>query len=71
MIVTPLPYDPASSVPNYYKVYLNWYRRYSETGDETLLSHAYHYARVAEEFNQAIISNDDTDETIYGDNDGS
>jgi hypothetical protein len=71
MVVTPLTYSSASSVPNYYQVYIKWYQRYTETGDTNLLSHAYHYARVAEEFNQAIISDDHTDETIYGSKDES
>lgn len=65
MVVTPLPYNSASSVPNYYQVYIKWYRRYTETGDVNLLSQAYHYARVAEEFDQATIEEDTTDETIY------
>ena len=64
MVVTPLPYNPASSVPNYYFVYLKWYRRYTETGDTILLSQAYHYARVAEEFDQATIEEEITDETL-------
>jgi hypothetical protein len=62
MVVTPLPYNSDSSVPNYYQVYVNWYRRYTETGDSRLLSQAYHYARVAEEFNQALIEDDTTSE---------
>lgn len=65
MVVTPLPYNPTSSVPNYYLVYLKWYRRYTETGDVSLLSQAYHYARVAEEFNQATIEEEITDETLF------
>lgn len=65
MVVIPLPYNSASSVPDYYQVYIGWYRRYTETGDTNLLSQAYHYARVAEEFNQATIEEDTTDETIY------
>lgn len=65
MVVTPLPYNAASSIPNYYLVYLNWYERYTKTGDTVLLSHAYHYARVAEEFNQAIIEEEITNEILF------
>lgn len=51
-------------VPDYYKIYLMWMNRYAETGDDNARTMAYHYARVAGEMGQVIISEDDdaTDE---------
>jgi len=47
------------AVPNYYLVYLGHIRKYYRTGNESSRVTAHHYARVAEEFGQAVIEVDD------------
>lgn len=49
-------------VPNYYLVSTKWFHQYDKTGDSQALLNAQHYARIAEEFNQAFIVDDETQE---------
>ena len=51
-------------VPDYFSVYKSWLRRYRHTGDNQAKVNAYHYARIAEEFGQAIIEDDTTMEVL-------
>ena len=72
MTVEPTFKSNATGIPDYYKVYENYLRRYNETKDQQLLSLAYHYARVAEEFGQVKIPDEISDFTLFnqGDIDG-
>ena len=56
--------DSVQGVPDYYKIYVGLFQRYQVTGESSIRSLAYHYARVAEEMKQATIdfSDDETDE---------
>jgi hypothetical protein len=60
MFVTPTV-SITKGVPDYYKIYAMWIKKYDETGDSRCKAMASHYAHVAEEFGQAII--DDSDES--------
>ena len=51
-------------VPDYFSVYRSWILRYMQTGNNQAKVNAYHYARVAEEFGQAIIEDDTTMEVL-------
>jgi len=65
MFVTPTV-SITKGVPDYYKIYAMWIKKYDETGDPWSKTMACHYARVAEEFGQAIVDdNDDVTDRIY------
>ena len=49
-------------IPNYYRLYVQWWEKAEETGDNQHLQEAYRFARLAEEFGQAIIEEDSTQE---------
>jgi len=51
-----------TGIPDYYSIYLQWWNRALETGDNQHLQEAYRFARLAEEFGQAIIEEDSTQE---------
>ena len=53
---------PTRGVPDYYELYERWWSRASMTGDNRDLQEAYRFARLAEEFGQAIIKDDETHE---------
>lgn len=46
-------------IPNYYKIYEKWMKKYERTGNNQAKMMALHYARVAEEMGQALIYEDD------------
>ncbi len=52
-------------VPDYFSIYKSWILRYRQTGDNHAKVNAYHYARIAEEFGQAIIEDDTTMEVLF------
>ena len=56
--------SPAKSkvqgIPNYYGLYLSWSERYRRTGNNSDLLEAQRFARLAEEFGQAVIEDDET-----------
>ena len=52
-------------MPDYYELYLKWWNRASETGDNYALQEAYRFARLAEEFGQAVIEEDTTQEVFF------
>ena len=56
---------PINGVPDYYGLYIKWWDRASETGDNYALQQAYRFARLAEEFGQAIIEEDTTQEDFF------
>ena len=56
---------PIRGIPNYYELYLKWWNRASETGDNYALQEAYRFARLAEEFGQAVIEEDTTQEDFF------
>jgi len=47
-------------IPNYYDLYLKWWKIAEQTGDYRAIMEAKRFARLAEEFGQAIIVEDDT-----------
>ena len=47
-------------IPNYYELYLKWWDLATQTGDYRAIMEAKRLARLAEEFGQAIIVEDDT-----------
>jgi len=47
-------------IPNYYELYLKWWEYALQTGDFRVIMEARRFARLAEEFGQATISEDDT-----------
>ncbi len=49
-------------VPNYYSLYLKWLKRAMKSNNHSAsyLTEAYRLARVAEEFGQAVIEEDTT-----------
>ena len=49
-------------VPDYYKIYEKWINHYNLTGRNSSMILAMHYARVAEEMGQVVISEDTTQE---------
>lgn len=60
MKVTPTLKELYPGVPNYYNVYSSYMSMYKKQYDNHLYTLAIHYARLAEEFGQAIITDDDT-----------
>ncbi len=46
-------------VPDYYKIYEKWMKKYEKTGNNQARMMAFHYARVAEEMGQALIYEED------------
>ena len=56
---------PISGIPNYYELYLRWRDRAAETGENYALQQAYRFARLAEEFGQALIEEDTTQEDFF------
>ena len=53
-------------VPNYYNLYVKWLKRaiLSKDNSATYLTEAYRLARVAEEFGQAFIEEDITQDDL-------
>ena len=49
-----------SGVPDYYDLYVRWFQKHLETGDNNSKVMAFHYARVAQEMGQAEIDDDIT-----------
>jgi len=47
-------------VPDYYSYYIKWWNIATKTGDHRAIMEAKRFARLAEEFGQAIIVEDDT-----------
>jgi len=60
MIVKKANKKPAEGVPNYYDLYLKWWDLATQTGDFRVIMEAKRLARLAEEFGQATIEEDDT-----------
>ena len=54
-----------ASIPNYYEFYLKWAERAEKLGCNDSLLEAYRLARLAEEFGQAIIEEDETLEESF------
>lgn len=52
--------EKVGGIPDYYAIHLKWADYASETGDNYALQEAYRFARLAEEFGQAEIDDDDT-----------
>ena len=60
MIVKKTNKKPAGGVPDYYELYLKWWKLAEQTGDFRVIMEAKRLARLAQEFGQAIIEEDDT-----------
>ena len=60
MKVTPTLKELYTGVPNYYNVYSSYMSMYKKQYNSRLYILAIHYARLAEQFGQAIITDDDT-----------
>jgi hypothetical protein len=60
MIVRKLNKPSVTDIPNYYELYLKWWKVAEQTGDYRAIIEAKRLARLAEEFGQAIIMEDDT-----------
>lgn len=60
MIVRKANKKHVEGVPNYYDLYLKWWNLAEQTGDFRVIMEAKRLARLAEEFGQAIIEEDDT-----------
>ena len=60
MIVRKLNKPSVRGIPNYYELYLKWWKFAEQTGDYRAIMEAKRLARLAEEFGQAIIEEDDT-----------
>ena len=60
MIVKKTNKKSAAGVPNYYELYLKWWQLATQTGDFRVIMEAKRLARLAEEFGQATIEEDDT-----------
>jgi len=60
MIVRKLNKKSVTGIPNYYELYLKWWNIAEQTGDYRAIMEAKRLARLAEEFGQAIIEEDDT-----------
>ena len=67
MKVTKIDNQITTGIPDYYSAYLTWISHYKSTGKNNSKINAYHYARVAEEFGQALIE-DDTTLEVYVEN---
>ena len=51
---------PFTGIPDYYNLHCKWANHAEKTGDNYALQESYRFARLAEEFGQAIIDDDDT-----------
>lgn len=60
MIVRKTNKKTTTGIPNYYELYLKWWKLAEQTGDYRAIMEAKRLARLAEEFGQAIIEEDDT-----------
>ena len=60
MIVRKINKNSINDIPNYYELYLKWWEYALQTGDFRVIMEARRFARLAEEFGQAIIEEDDT-----------
>ena len=60
MIVRKTNKSKFKGIPNYYELYLKWWEFAIQTGDFRVMMEAKRFARLAEEFEQAIIVEDDT-----------
>ena len=60
MIVRKIKKTAVKGIPNYYELYLKWWDLATQTGDYRAIMEAKRLARLAEEFGQAIIVEDDT-----------
>jgi len=60
MIVNKTNKKTMRGIPNYYELYLKWWEYALQTGDFRVIMEARRFARLAEEFGQATISEDDT-----------
>ena len=60
MIVRKIKKTTVKGIPNYYELYLKWWEFATQTGDYRAIMEAKRLARLAEEFGQAIIEEDDT-----------
>ena len=49
-----------AGIPNDYELYLKWWNLAKQTGDYRVIMEAKRFARLAEEFGQATIEEDDT-----------
>ena len=54
----------AIAVPDYYKLYVSWWSRAQNTGENYAFQEAYRFARLAEEFGLAVIEDDETQEDL-------
>lgn len=60
MIVRKTNKSSTKGIPNYYELYLKWWKLAEQTGDYRAIIEAKRLARLAEEFGQATIEEDDT-----------
>jgi len=60
MIVRKTNRSSIKGIPNYYELYLKWWKLAEQTGDHRAIIEAKRLARLAEEFGQATIEEDDT-----------
>jgi len=60
MIVKKTNKKPPGGIPDYYELYLKWWKLAEQTGDFRFIMEAKRLARLAQEFGQAIIEEDDT-----------
>ena len=60
MIVRKIKKTTVKGIPNDYELYLKWWDLATQTGDYRAIMEAKRLARLAEEFGQAIIEEDDT-----------
>ena len=62
MQVTKIINVTTPGIPDYYDLYTKWWSVAVRTGKNFALQEAYRFARLAEEFGQAIIEDDETHE---------
>ena len=60
MIVRKLNKPAVRGIPDYFELYLKWWEFATQTGDYRAIMEAKRLARLAEEFGQATIEEDDT-----------
>jgi hypothetical protein len=60
MIVRKLNKPNTQGIPDYFELYLKWWKFAEQSGDYRAIMEAKRLARLAEEFGQAIIEEDDT-----------
>jgi hypothetical protein len=60
MIVRKINKNSINDIPDYYELYLKWWEIAKQTGDYRAIIEAKRIARLAEEFGQATIIEDDT-----------